>query len=65
MNVSLFKNVEPEFFPRGTALSQYTNASDDLPVNNNALLRVSKFYKGVTEDSVLLGYDAVLHGVIG
>jgi len=40
-------------------------ASHDLPVNNNTVLRVSKFYKGVTEDSVLLRYDAVLHSVIG
>jgi len=46
-------------------VSQYTNASGDLPVNNNTLLRVSTFYEGVNEDSVLLGYDAMLHGVIG
>jgi len=53
------------FCPTGTAVSQYRNASHDLPVHNNTALRVSKLYKGVTEDSVLPGYDTVLRGVIG
>jgi len=46
-------------------VSQYTNVSGDLSVNNSTMLRVSMFYKGVTEDSVLLGYDTTLQGVIG
>ena len=58
------KIVKPVFCPTSKAVPQYTNASDDLPVNNT-VLRVSKIYRGVTEDSVLLRNDTVLYGVIG